>query len=146
MTFISASVLMMVLQFLGTAAPTAGSYESLKGKRLTRFEKTRGGSELGNLVSLNLPTSVIDRKRLKRFGKGRRFVGFEHKKVFYYVERNDPYLRQCLRKVAKNKKGKLLIKGQVKRLRARGGKKRYGVRIRSMQKYGKSTRKKSKRG
>ena len=123
----------------------ATSHTKLRGKRLVRFEKSGGRSELGRAVAVVLPGGVLDAKKVKRFGRSRTLVALTHRGVTYVVARNDPYYLQARRKFERSGKGKLLVKGAVVPVkRKRGGKEKampsVVVRVKSMQKFGKGKR------
>lgn len=117
---------------------SASSYIKLKGQRLTRFQKTKGKSEFRRLVSLTIPASRLVEKKLVPLDTRGRYPSFEHKGILYYVERTNPYFIQAKRKAKKNKRGRLLIKGKVMRIKVRAKKWRFAVKVHTMQKFGKA--------
>ncbi|MEZ6194303.1 MAG: hypothetical protein R3F20_01035 [Planctomycetota bacterium] len=105
------------------AAPQSGSVVDLRGRRLTRFEKSAGRSELGRPVRLELPASVITVPAFEALDGGRAWGTFVHRGVRYHFRRHDPHLAQTLRKLEKDpkaRKGKIVWRGVVTRVRHGG--------------------------
>ena len=133
MTQLARFVLILLLGTTVLAAQgPSGSYVKLRGARLTRFEKTSAASEARRPVQLVLPAKLLTDGSLKKLGRSKRWVCFEHNKVLYYLRRQDPYLIQSQRKAGKQSGAQMLLKGKVKSLRLKG-KKTWAVRVESLQ-------------
>ncbi|MCB9832394.1 MAG: hypothetical protein H6807_07960 [Planctomycetes bacterium] len=102
----------LILLLLASTPLLAQSYEKLEGRRLGQFSKTAGASEAGKLVAFQLPASILAKAEIgKGPPKGRRH--FLWQKLRIEVDENNCYWRQTLRKLAKDSKGSLILKGRV---------------------------------
>lgn len=98
------------------------SYQRLRGRRLARFEKSKGASEGGNPIEVNLPADCLDAPKLGPLGQSRRWATFVHRGVRYHLRRDDPHFTQTLRKLDKRgRKGATVRwRGRVKHVRLKG--------------------------
>lgn len=127
------SCLVLAWPAADASVETPTSYKKLKGRALARFYRTKGASCAGQRVRLILPTPVLGKKNLKLL-RGKRWVSFTSKGVTFYAERTNPYLVQTVRKLARKKGGKLIVKGVVtpwKKTKKKG--RTYAVRVRTVQ-------------
>ncbi len=131
----------MIVVCLGVLFPQ--SFVKLEGPRLNRFYKTKGLSELGRPVLLRLPRQALN--TLQRPWKGSAYRSFRHKGVIFLIHGRDPSLAQTLRKIRRNKKLDLRIRGTPRRMR-RDGKTFLYVRIHSMKAVGLLRRRKKRTG
>ena len=97
------------------AQDPTGSYIRLSGRRLRKFEKTKGLSESGRNIRVLLSGKALD--DLERIKGKKRWMRFEEKGVVYVVDRTNPYLVQTERKVRKKKGRQIVVKGRVKVVR-----------------------------
>ena len=142
MTKLLIVTLVLSLPILGHAQ-VSGSYQKLKGKRLTQFFKTKGMSEKGRNIAFYLPGKGIP---LRNRTRGRT-QSFTHKGLKMVVQTKNPYLIQTRRKLTKSTKGQVLVKGRVRRSRGSDRKITHYVFIDTMQKIGggsKPTKKRKK--
>ncbi|MCA9320767.1 MAG: hypothetical protein KDB53_08535 [Planctomycetes bacterium] len=103
--------LLTIIMLLQAGTSADQSYLRLQGARLARFEKSSGHSELGLLVKLRLPGKSLN--DLKPVGRKSHFGLFQAKSVTYLVDLTDPGLAQARRKLDKNGKLELLVRGRV---------------------------------
>ncbi len=137
------NILIAALLFSSTLLPAqvSGSYQRLSGARLSRFLKTKGLSESGRNVSFLIPATVFP---VKSKSKGRRFR-LQYKGLRVEFDHQNPYWIQTRRKLLKSSKGKVLVKGRVRRRRNREGKFTHYMYANTLQKIGRGAKKKSKK-
>ena len=130
-----------IVLFLMTLLPQ--SFVKLEGPRLHRFYKTKGLSELGRPVLIRIPPKALN--ALRRPWKGSAYRSFRYKGVTFLVHGRDPSLIQTLRKIRRNKKLDIRIRGVPRRMR-REGKTLLYLHIHSMKAVGLLRRRKKRTG
>ncbi len=127
------TILLLVAIGLAAGPGRAQSYELLEGRRLARFEKTAGGSEAGRLITLHLPAKVLAGAEIgKSRVRGRQ--SFRWKKVRIEVDGNNSYWRQTLRKLERDSKGAIILKGRMRWHRTKDGGRQHFLLLDSIQK------------
>ncbi len=119
------------------------SFVKLEGPRRHRFYKTKGISELGRPILLRIPPKALN--GLQRPWKGSAYRSFRYKGVTFLVHGRDPSLAQTLRKIRRNKRLDIRIRGVPRRMR-RNGKALVYVRVHSMKAVGLLRRRRKRTG